>query len=77
MTRRQILKAIERNSPFVLTMADGHEYRVPHRDFIAVPPNANYVIVFDSEGKNFDVLPLLTMTGLGQAGEGSAANVPT
>jgi len=72
--RRQIEKAIERNVPFVLKMADGNEYRVPHRDFIALPPKAAYVIVFDAEGKSFDVLPLLTMTGLHQSGDGIGAH---
>jgi hypothetical protein len=52
-------------------MADGNEYPVPHHDFIALPPKASYVIVFDGEGKNFDVLPLLTMTGLRHSGDGT------
>jgi hypothetical protein len=73
MTRAQIEKAIERNLPFVLKMADGNEYCVPHRDFIALPPNGAYVIVFDAEDKDnaFDVLPLLTMTGLRKIGNGA------
>ena len=75
MTRDQIEKAIERNLPFVLKMADGNEYEVPHRDYIALPPRATYVVVFDAEGRNFDVLPLLTMTGLHQAGNGADAGV--
>jgi hypothetical protein len=71
MTRNQVISAIQRNTPFTLRMADGHEYSVPHRDFITVPPNASFVIVVDREGKDFDVLPLLTMTGLHQAGGAS------
>jgi len=51
-------------------MADGNEYRVPHRDYIALPPKAAYVVVFDAEGKSFDLLPLLTMTGLHQSSDG-------
>ena len=68
MTRGQIEKAIERNQPFVLKMAGGNEYSVPHRDYIALPPKAAYVVVFNTkdEGESFDVLPLLTMTGLHQ-----------
>ena len=73
MSRNEILKALERNRPFVLRTADGREYAVPHRDFLALAPNASYVVVFDEAGKNFDVLPLLTMTGLRQAGQESAA----
>jgi hypothetical protein len=76
MNRTQIQTAIERNLPFVLKMADGNEYSVPHRDYIVLPPRAAYVIVFDKESKedSFDVLPLLTMTGLHQAGNGAAAS---
>ena len=71
MNRTQIQTAIERNLPFVLKMADGNEYSVPHRDYIAFPPRGAYVIVFD-KNDSFDVLPLLTMTGLHQAGNGAA-----
>jgi len=73
MNRTQIQTAIERNLPFVLKMADGHEYPVPHRDYVVLPPRAAYVIVFDkkSTDDSFDVLPLLTMTGLRQAGNGA------
>jgi hypothetical protein len=76
MTRSQIEKAIERNVPFVIKMADGNEYHVPHRDFIALPPRGAYVIVFDAQDKDnaFDVLPLLTMTGLHQSGNGAQSD---
>ena len=76
VTRSQIEKAIERNVPFILKMADGNEYRVPHRDYIVLPPRAAYVIVFDEKDPHdaFDVLPLLTMTGLHQAGNGAQEN---
>ena len=73
MNRAQIETTIERNLPFVLKMADGSEYPVPHRDYVVLPPRAAYVIVFDKKSKDdsFDVLPLLTMTGLRQAGNGA------
>jgi hypothetical protein len=32
-------------------MADGREYRVPHRDFITVPPKASFVVVVDNKAK--------------------------
>ena len=75
VTRTQIEKAIQRNRPFILKMSDGNQYEVPHRDYIALPPNAAYVIVFDAKdkGEAFDVLPLLTMTGLHQSGDGIEA----
>ena len=63
MTRKQIESAVAAGLPFTLRMADGKEYRVPHRDHISLPPNASYVIVYDDDG-GFVVLPLLTMTDL-------------
>ena len=63
MTREQVVSAVARRLPFVLRMADGREYPVPHPDYISLPPKSAYVIVYDDIG-NFSVLPLLTMTGL-------------
>jgi hypothetical protein len=66
MNREQVESAAARGTLFSLLMADGKEYRVPHRDYISFPPNAPYVIVCDDAG-HFTVLPLLTMTGLPSA----------
>ncbi len=63
MTRKEIESAVASGIPFRLRMADGKEYPVPHPDYISLPPNASYVIVYDYEGR-FTVLPLLTMAGL-------------
>lgn len=63
MTRSQIVAAIESGEPFTLLMADGKEYRVPHRDYISISPKGSYVTVYDDD-EHFFVLPLLTMTGL-------------
>ena len=63
MNKEQVESAVARGVPFSLLMADGKEYRVPHRDYISFPPKAPYVIVYDDAG-HFTVLPLLTMTGL-------------
>jgi hypothetical protein len=63
MNREQIEAAIERGVPFVLRMADGREYRVPHRDYIFLSPKGTYATVFDAD-ERFFVLPLLTMTGI-------------
>ncbi len=63
MTREQVESAIASGVPFTLRMADGKEYVVPHRDYIFLPPRASYVIVHEDDG-HFNVLPLLTMTGL-------------
>lgn len=44
-------------------MADGKEYRVPHRDYISIRPRGAFVVVFDDR-EHVYVLPLLTMTAL-------------
>jgi len=49
-------------------MADGKEYRVPHRDYISIPPRGAFVVVFDDR-EHVYVLPLLTMTGLAYQSE--------
>jgi hypothetical protein len=63
MNRSQIQAAIEKKVPFAIRMADGHEYQVPHQDYIALPPVGSFVIVFDDQ-ERAHYLPLLTMTGL-------------
>ncbi len=63
MSRREIETAVSSGSPFILKMADGKEYPVPHPDYISLPPRGSYVIVFDNDGGS-NYLPLLTMTGL-------------
>ena len=63
MSRREVEKALESNAPFIVRMADGKEYPVPHHDYISLPPTGSYVVVYDSDGA-FNYLPLLTMTGL-------------
>jgi hypothetical protein len=63
MTMSQIQSALERGGPFTLSMADGKDYRVPHPDYISIPPKGSFVVVYDDKEHAF-VLPLLTMTGL-------------
>jgi hypothetical protein len=63
MTREQVESAVASGVPFTLCMADGNEYRVPHPDYIWLPPKASYMIVHEDDG-HFTVPPLLTMTGL-------------
>ncbi|MFW5883502.1 MAG: hypothetical protein ACOCVG_03960 [Verrucomicrobiota bacterium] len=64
MTKSQIEAAIKRNQPFRIRMADGHEYAVPHRDYIKMSPKGTFVVVMDDEEHAW-VLPLLTMTAIG------------
>ncbi len=63
----QIEEAVHRGVPFRLKVADGDEYRVPHTDYINLPPKTSarrtYVVVHNDEGFA-SVLPLLTVTSL-------------
>ena len=76
MNRSQIEAAMQRNLPFTLRMADGHEYRVPHRDYISLPPAGAFVVVYDDQEHVF-VLPLRTMTGLTYQSEGAGTQGPS
>ena len=49
------------NEPLTLSMADGRECHIPHRDHLALPPRSTSVFVFDDEGR-FTILPALTIT---------------
>ena len=65
MTKENIESAIESGQPFSIAMADGKEYLVPHRDFIAFNPKRTACIVF-TEDDHFHILPFITMTGIKQ-----------
>jgi len=49
MNIAQIEEAVQRGQPFTLKVADGDELRVPHPDYIFLPPAASarrtYVMV--------------------------------
>jgi hypothetical protein len=63
----QIEEAVHRGVPFRLKVADGDEFRVPHADYIFLPPRSSakrtYVMVHNDQGFA-SVLPLLTITSL-------------
>ena len=50
-------------SPFTIYMADGRSVKVPHRDFIFLPPVGRIVIAYDAE-RSMHLLDLLLMTEL-------------
>lgn len=50
MTRHQVESAVASGDPFILLMADGKEYSVPHPDYISLLPKASYVIVYEDDG---------------------------
>ena len=67
MNIAQIEEAVERGVPFTLKAADGDEFRVPHRDYVSLPPKASakrtYIMVYNDAGF-VSILPLLTITSL-------------
>jgi hypothetical protein len=67
MNIARIEEAVQRGVPFRLKVADGDEYRVPHPDYVSLPPRSSakrtYIIVHNDEGFA-SVLPLLTITSL-------------
>jgi hypothetical protein len=71
---RQLLDVVP-FQPFVVRIADGHEYPVPTIDHIYLPPGAKSVIVSNDEGVTVS-FPAFYITGLVQsvpsAGNGGA-----
>lgn len=67
MSIEQIEDATQRGVPFTLKVADGDAYKVPHPDYIFLPPKdggrRTYVIVHNEKGFA-SVLPLITITSL-------------
>ena len=67
MSIDQIEEAVHRGVPFRLKAADGDEFRVPHADYIFLPPKSSakrtYVMVHNDAGFA-SILPLLTITSL-------------
>jgi len=49
--------------PFVIHLADGRSFRVPHRDYMSISPAGRTVIVYGA-GEAFDVLDIMLVTGL-------------
>lgn len=65
MINDKLRNAVESNRPFVISMADGKEFKIPHRDFIAFTRKKTAVIV-STEDDKIHILPLITMTGVTQ-----------
>ncbi len=56
--------------PFSIRMSDGHEYPVPTRDHIYLPPGGTRAIVSDDEGI-VAILPALHMSAVLEESNGS------
>ena len=72
MTIEQLRKAQHAQpfKPFSLRTADGHEYPVPHPDFLWIPPPGRTVMIADRDGA-VDIVDLLLVAAL-HFGDGHA-----
>ena len=61
--------------PFLIRMADGHEYLVPTVGHIYLPPGRTRVVVADDQGV-VTVLPALLISGLVHFANGSSKRAP-
>jgi hypothetical protein len=50
-------------TPFVIHLADGRQFPVRHRDFIALGPAGRTILVYQMD-ESFDVLDVKLITGL-------------
>jgi hypothetical protein len=67
MNIAQIEEAAQKRIPFRLKVAEGDEYKVPHPDYLFLPPKSSrqrtYIIIHNDEGFA-SILPLITITSL-------------
>jgi hypothetical protein len=65
MTKDEIRKLLEANTPFTIHLTDGRKFQVPHRDFISVPPGSrgNTIIVYGDDGL-FNIVNLILIASL-------------
>ena len=61
MTRDTIITAVREGLPFLISMADGRQYKVKDSFDIALAQANAYVVGEDGQAH---ILPLLTMTGI-------------
>ena len=65
MTHDQFRETREANPfrPFIIHMADGRSYPVPHRDFVSQAPVGRTIIVYRADG-SFSILDLYLVNEL-------------
>ncbi|HRQ90691.1 MAG TPA: hypothetical protein PLA50_17995 [Bacteroidia bacterium] len=67
MNIEQIEEAAQRGVPFILKVADGDRFEIPHADYLFLPPRSSrarsYIVVHNDEGYA-SILPLITITSL-------------
>jgi hypothetical protein len=65
MTAEQLRTMRDSNPfrPFIIHLADGRAFTIPHRDFVSQSPGGRTIIVYGS-GESFSVLDLFLVTEL-------------
>ncbi len=65
MTAEQLRTMRDANPfrPFIIHLADGRAFTVPHRDFVSQSPGGRTIIVYGSD-ESFSVLDLFLVTEL-------------
>ena len=65
MTAEQLRTMRDTNPfrPFVIHLADGRAFTIPHRDFVSQSPGGRTIIVYGSD-ESFSVLDLFLVTEL-------------
>ena len=66
MTVEEFRTAREANPfrPFIIHMADGRSYPVPHRDFVSQAPGGGRTIIVYRQDNSFSILDLYLVTEL-------------
>ncbi len=55
--------------PFIIHMADGRRFEVPHPDYIAFHPKGRTAVLYHLQDEGWDVIDLLLTTSIEYAGE--------
>ncbi|MEM7698493.1 MAG: hypothetical protein AAF236_08835 [Verrucomicrobiota bacterium] len=63
MTTSDLREALNMSLPFVIKMADGEKYPVPHTDFVAFADRSRWVALFTDDGR-LHHLPRHQISGL-------------
>ena len=66
MTLEEVTKAVHAVpfNPFTLYLADGSSVRVPHPDFISLPPSGRTVAIYQEDARAHAIVDLLLATKL-------------
>lgn len=66
MTVNELRRAMQANpfKPFMIRMADGREYPVPHQDFLLIHPSGRTAIIATIEDDFYEIVDILMIASL-------------